>query len=405
MPFGEERGKPRQLGYLSGAPRVSTRPDSSASGPRAHVLGVIKGFRALGWQVKPYIFGDIIPRRLRAEEVDVWMAQGYLQRLVSDVARFGMGIANAGVAPLVVGRVDWAYERFASFQALGYAFQIRGIPWILESNGLLFAEATEDRASIALVGVERTLELWAYRQADVLVVVSPTLKDLIASHGVDPRKIVVVPNGVDVDLFRPLPKGEGGEERKGCVIGFVGTLYRWQGLDLLIQAMAELRAEGIDLELIVVGDGLMRRPWQELSRALGLAEKVAFVGRVPWQEIPSWIARFDLGYSGQIPLSVKEMYHSPLKLYEYMAMGKPVIASAYEDARGLVGKDERGFLFEPGSLEDLKRALRKACAARDSWESMGRAARRFIEKEHSWEARVKYLVEQASAILEHRRRT
>ena len=119
----------------------------------------------------------------------------------------------------------------------------------------------------------------------------------------------------------------------GFTIGFVGSLYSWAGLDLLLEAMSELQTAGYEVSLVVVGDGEMKSTWWQQALDLGLKDRVKFIGRVPWQEVPQYIAGCDLGYSGQIQLQMGKMYLSPMKLYEYMSMGKPVIASAFEDAQ------------------------------------------------------------------------
>jgi len=387
----------KRIGYLSGAPRVSTRPEASATGPKSHVLGIIHGFEELGWEVRRFIFGDHVPLGWVKRELDVEMAASFSKRLVADAARLAFGLYNTIRAPRHVGQVDWVYERFGAFQALGLGFQRRGIPWIVETNGIFFQEAKVDRNSLALEGLERKLELWVYRRADAIVAVSEALKNALVELGIEGEKIVVVPNGVDLSRFSG---AEGGSSGGKPVIGFVGTLSQWQALDLLIEALALLKAEGREYRLLVVGDGQMRAPWEELARARGIDAE--FIGRVPWEEVPGWMALFDLAYSGQIPVSQGTMYHSPLKLYEYMAAGRPVIASSWSEARSLIGEDERGYLFEPGNLQDLVRALRKARAERALWPTKGRRARALIEREHTWKARVARIVEEVGRILEMR---
>jgi len=168
----------------------------------------------------------------------------------------------------------------------------------------------------------------------------------------------------------------------------------------LLETLAELQTENVFFNLVVVGDGPMRVAWETQAAELGLSDHVRFVGRVPWPEVPEYIAGFDLGYVGPVPLAAGVMYLSPLKLYEYAAMSKPIVAAAYSDALRLKADNVPCFLFDPGNSEDLKRTLRQAYAARNRWCSMGTLAREVMLKKHSWDVRVQQLAASVEPILE-----
>jgi len=398
----ERESKPR-IGYLSGAPRVSTRQDAESGGPRAHILGVISAFRSLGYDLQPFIVGDQVPAEV-ARRSGRAISATVMHALAADLGRLSFRVLNSSRAwRHLGGRVDWVYERFSACQALGKKFQEHGVPWILETNGPFYEEAKAERKSMVLTGLARRLELDAYRRCDVLVCVSPTLKDIVCAEAdIDRAKVVVVPNGVDTNLF-DLQRHTAKRVFKGFTVGFVGGLLAWQGLDVLLHALAELREEqGIAIHLVVVGDGLMSKAWKNLASELKLEDRVTFVGRVNGDEVPSYIAGFDLGYSGQVRLQSGSMYHSPLKIYEYMAMGKPVLASAFDDARRVIREEQTGFLFAPGNKEDLKRSLIAAYHARERLTAMGVAARAEIVAHHSWAARVSFMTEEITAILKAR---
>ena len=395
----------KRLGYLSAAPRVSTHPEAEASGPRAHVLGVMRAFQALEWEVLPFIVGDRVPPKWRGKGSEKAVSGSFLGTLAADLIRLILGTLNALKAWRELGgKVDWVYERFAALQSLGWIFQRQGVPWILETSGPFFYEAKFERKSVVLSSVARWMEIQAYRQCDVLVCVSEALKEIVVCEAkIPPEKVVLVPNGVDTEFFNPelyQPKRLFAE----FTIGFVGTLTNWQGLDLLLYALKDLQAEGITLCSIVVGDGLMLEEWRALAQNLGVSTKVAFVGRVPRYQVPEYIAGFDVGYSGQIELQMGTMYHSPLKLYEYMAMGKPVIASAFEDAQRALRQNETGFLFPAGNLAELKQTLLSAYEARERLHEMGGKARAEVLAEHSWIARVEKMIEDVDRILQVKER-
>ncbi|MFK0731119.1 MAG: glycosyltransferase family 4 protein [Gloeotrichia echinulata GP01] len=392
-----------RLGFLAAAPRISTHPDAEMSGPRSRVLGLIKGFKTLAWEVEPFIVGDRLPQKISAKGSGEAISSGFLRTLAVDFIRLALGIVNSWKSWKEIGsQVDWVYEYAATLQSLGWIFQMQGKPWILQAEALLFYEAKAERKALILDSLAKWMEITAYRKCDVLACVSETLKDiLISDFGIKPEKIVLVPNGVDIDFINP----ELHVSKRifpGFTIGFVGSLYAWAGLDLLFEALHELRAEGFDLSLVIVGDGEMKSAWEMQVQQLNLSNHVTFLGRMPWQEIPQYIAGFDVGYSGQVQLQMGKMYLSPMKLYEYMAMAKPVIASAFEDAQRLVCDGKTGFLFRPGDKNDLKRALIAAFNRMEELPEMGKNARQEIENNHSWTVRVKALVEGAEQILKNK---
>jgi len=356
------------------------------------MLGVMGGFEQLGWSIKPYIVGDRMPARVRTRAEKAMTASRW-HLVASDLIRLGMGPVVSQAAWHALGSdVDIVYERLGAFQTIGGIFKRRGIPWVLESNCLYFVESSTDRNSVALNKILRRLEIAAYRGADLVVCVSDPLRELIVQAAdINPGKVVVMPNAVDVDRLAP---DQAAPVRlfSGLTIGFVGYLIAWQGLDILLTAVSELRLSGVDMFVSIVGDGPEMEPLKSLVESLGITERVRFVGRVSPGDVPAYIAGFDLGYSGQIPLSAGEMYNSPLKLYEYMAMAKPVIASCYADARSLVEGKGTGFLFPSGDVAALVVALTQAVEQREWLNVMGMNARRLVKGEHGWSARVSQLM-------------
>ena len=381
----------RTVAYLSGAPRVSTRSDAAETGARRHVLGTISGFEQNGWRVDRRILGDRLGGGAAGTRAAGLATGSRARRLLGDVSRIGAGsVLAAGLrwAP----RPDLAYERLALLQGAGRALQRRGVPWVLETNGVLSSEAAADRDTHALVRLGRRREVAAYRDADLVVVVSDALRDeVVALSGIDVDSVVVVPNGVDVAAF-PVDPVVPAFSGRPLTLGFVGVLYPWQGLDLLVEAMALLRDEGVDLRLRVAGDGPGASGLRDLVQHLGLGDRVELCGRVHPDEVPTFLRGIDVGYSGQRPLAASAMYHSPLKLYEYVAACRPFVASAYPDAHRLAGLGGSGYTFVPGDVDDLVGALRRCAADQHRWVDSVLAARRELERTESWGARVRTLL-------------
>src|SRR5690606_32467890 len=175
--------------------------------------------------------------------------------LAADAARLLATPALRRAAVRHVGRPDVVYERLAAFSTLGPAFRRRGIPWILETNAVLHREAPAERGSLALVGLARRLEIAAYRDADLVVCVSPALRDQVVELASIPaERCLVVPNAVDPDRFDPAAVPDG-RRRDRFTVGYAGKLTDAQGVDVLLDAVASAAREVADLQVVVAGGG------------------------------------------------------------------------------------------------------------------------------------------------------
>lgn len=389
----------KRIAYLSGAPRVSTRSDVETVGPRSHVVGLINALQKLGCEVRLFIAGDLLPKSWAGTGSEKAVSSRRSGTLAADFVRLALARLNKRRAWKEVGRdVDWAYERAALFQAVGRAFQKKGIPWILETNALLFREAKGDRNSVILTQLARWLEQRAYFQADCIVCVSQTLKDVIVQDlDVDADKVLVIPNGVDTDRFDP-SKYQPRRKTDLFTIGFVGTLYSWQGVDDLLRSLAALQEQGLPIGATIVGDGQQRGALVDLTEELHLND-VEFVGLVPPGDVPNHIATFDVGFCGPNPLSATRMYNSPLKLFEYMSMAVPVVASRFEASEELIRDNENGFLYTAGNVSDLTDAIRRAYLVRDSLSNIGAVLRTEIVRSHDWVARADQMISSVERFL------
>jgi glycosyltransferase involved in cell wall biosynthesis len=345
----------------------------------------MSAFRSLGWQVLPYVYGDRVPVAwIRGSEQQ--MQSSLVKRLGSDLVRLLLRPVHQRLAwRSLGGMVDWVYERFALFQAVGLPFRRHGVPWLLEVNAPHSFVSRFEKRSL-LIPLASRLEMQAFRECDIMVVGSKLLKEiLVDNYRLDPRKLIVVPMAVDTHIFDP-QSAQARRVFEGPTIGYVGGLNSWQALDLLLRTAHDLAQEGVCWKILIVGDGPMRTELQALAESLGMREQVCFAGAVNPDEVPAWIAGVDLGYSGQLAPEVGEIYLSPLKLYEYLAMGKPVIASEFEDSLALVKSRPWGYCFRPGDQLSLAEALH-AWRSRDLG-AKRQTARRLIVPEHSWDVRL-----------------
>jgi glycosyltransferase involved in cell wall biosynthesis len=364
-----------------------------STGPRAHITGMLGGMADADCEVTSFLAGNRSPTYLTDERSDQRMVKSSLRGYVVDVARLLSNPLLGVAARRTVGKIDVLYERQATMQSLGW-YRRRSTPWVIESNGPFWYEADTERGSLKLKWLARWLEVNSYRSSDLVVCVSEALKQiLVREAGVDSRKIVVIPNAVDPSRFsyvKPAPWNQNGP----LVIGFIGYLTQWAGLDTLLTAIAQVRTEGLSVQVRIAGQGPETLQLQELSRQLGLSDSVDFLGLRAWTEIPAFLGGCHIGYSGQRRMRIGEMYHSPLKLYEYQAAGLPILASNFPDAQSLIEPTGAGWLFDGGDSDSLAIAIHSAYDQGSALASLGEAGRRNIASNHSWASRVRYLLDE-----------
>ncbi len=387
---------PVRFGYACGALRVTTDERSESTGPRAHVVGFLKGLQAVGVEPRVYLAGDNVPVATAGPGSGKLIARGQARRVAMDLTRIGLRYELRRRAWRAIGPVEVLYERQATFQDIGRTFRRRGARWIVESNGPFWYEAGHERKSLAFVRLARRLELDAYRDADLVIAVSEPLKEIIVREsGRSENDVYVLPNATDSTRFDPATTSPR-RLAPAPAIGFAGYMTQWAGLDNLIWALAALGARDRSLSAVLIGDGPHRAQLEAQAREEGVADRVCFTGNVPWAEVPSLLAGIDLAFSGQRTMSIGAMYHSPQKLYEYQAMGLPVVASNHPDASRLLADTPHGWLFEPDDRTELLRALESALDD-NTLSERGASARRALLQAHTWEIRVTQLLAELEA--------
>jgi glycosyltransferase involved in cell wall biosynthesis len=384
---------PRKVVYLSGAPRVSTKPQAAIGGARTRVLGIIQGFSQAGFVVETFIAGDHARDFVLRSDFDAKVKKNVFIRILSDLVRLAYACKNGIAVWMRFKRCPYAYEMLGLMQFLGFFLKMSGTCWILETHALLYKESFFARKATFFWRLARFIEKKCYQKADWIVTVTEETKNEVAEFsGVRRDKIVVVPNAVDRDLFHD-GAHDGRRFFSQPTIGFVGVMYEWQGLDMLLRAVHELKRENTIFKVVLVGDGPEHDRLQELAAELGLRNDVVFTGRIPPASVPRHIAGMDLCYSGQVSGTGGETSRSPIKTYEYLAMKKPVLSSDFEDARMIIRNGVNGYLFGSGVRGNLPDVLRIAFREREAWPAMGENGHRAVMAGHTWDARVKRLLE------------
>ncbi|SHJ92688.1 Glycosyltransferase involved in cell wall bisynthesis [Roseomonas rosea] len=270
---------------------------------------------------------------------------------------------------------DAIYERYNLFHLSGaLVARRRGVPLLLEVNAPL-AEERSRFGSLRLRRLARWAESFVWRRADRVLPVTEVLASHVAAAGVPEPRIAVVPNGIDLRDYPAAasPARTAGEGRP-LVLGFVGFVRDWHGLDAVLRAFAA-RQGGPPLSLLIAGQGPARAGLEALAAELGIADRVRFTGLAPREEVPRLIGGFDIALQ---PAAVP--YASPLKIFEYMAAGRAIVAPDQPNLREVLAHERTALLFDPERPGALWGAVERLAADPALRESLGTAARAEVER-------------------------
>jgi len=291
------------------------------------------------------------------------------------------------------GPFSFIYERHSlwSFAAMEYA-RASGTPGLLEVNAPLVDEQAEHRGLVDRAGAERATER-ALSAATVLVAVSDEVAEYLASSATARGKVHVVPNGVNPERFPPdlkpsLPAAPG-----TFTVGFAGSMKPWHGLGTLLEAFAQLHERNPESRLLLVGDGAGREPLAAEASSRGLGAAVHFTGAVAPGDVPGLLASMDVGVA-PYPNSAN-FYFSPLKVYEYMAAARPVVASRVGQLEKLIEPEVTGLLVPPGDVTALTAGLERIQREPELGLQLGQAARAKVLRNHTWDGAVRRILELA----------
>jgi len=310
------------------------------------------------------------------------------------------------VADECAGRLlpSFIYERYSLWGTAGQRLARKySIPLVLEVNSPLAYEDEKYRGGSGFPSLARWAERRIWRGADLLIGVSKALLTHFEKAGVEPGHAQILPNAVDTSLFRAEPEDVPLRSQlnlKGrFVVGFVGSFKAWHGVDFLVNTFAGLLRENAACHLLLVGDGPMRPMLEEEIRRLGVQQAVALVGNVPHEEVPRYLALMDVAVAPYPPL--EDFYFSPLKLYEYMAGCRAVVASRIGQVAEVVADGLTGLLYEPGDKEALIGCLRRLRADENLRRALGQNAQAACSK-NSWRQNAERVVGWVELLLKHK---
>jgi glycosyltransferase involved in cell wall biosynthesis len=275
------------------------------------------------------------------------------------------------------------------------------LPLVLEINAPALDATTYNTEYLHLPYIPGALERWRLEAADAATVVSSSLRSyLVERYHLLPAKLTVVPNGADVNRFRPdvAPAFLGWpNDAHGPVVGFVGSFQEFHGVDILARMIDRVARQRPGVRFLLVGDGERA---DTVRRTIGhLGDRVLFTGRVPHERIPALVNAFDIGV-----LPETAFYCCPLKVVEWMAAGRAIVAPGYGSLTDLIQDEAEGLLFPPRDEDALLAAVLRLVDDAGRRRTLGAAARRRAETSLTWRENARRVIETCRAAAERHAR-
>jgi glycosyltransferase involved in cell wall biosynthesis len=373
----------------------------SKDGQFVHISELIHALRKLGHEV-------LVVAPAAMEHAEFGSDAGAVALLKRFVPRFAYELMELGYSLLAYRRLkravlafrpDCLYERYNLFLPAGVWIRRKfRLPMLLEVNAPIFEERAK-YDGISLEGLAAWSQRYVWRGADVVLPVTRVLADMVQAAGVPDERIAVIPNGIDPDRFGniSLPVEVAKSKlglRDRLVLGFTGFVREWHGLERVVDLVAD-RAGGPRLHLLVVGDGPARESLQARARERGIVDRLTVTGVIDRDRVSDYVAAFDVALQ---PAVVP--YASPLKLFEYLGMGRAIVAPATPNIREILADGENAVLFDPEEADGMLRAIDRICADGELRRRVADGAKSTIaRKKLTWDGNARRVVELFEGLL------
>jgi len=374
------------------------------SGYTFRTLSILKEQRALGWETSHLTSPKQGVCNANEENIDGWhffrthhvttqMAKlpllnqvsiiNSLTRRLNDVAR--------NVKPDILHAHSPALNAIAALR-VGRSL---GIPVVYEVRAF-WEDAAVDHGTSKEHGLRyrltRALETYAFKRVNAITTICEGLRNDIVMRGISAQKITVIPNAVDIEKFSLENTPDNVLKQQldltgYRIIGFIGSFYAYEGLDLLLTALPRILDQTPDVRVLLVGGGPQEEALKQQSRQLGIADKIVFTGRVPHSEVNRYYDLVDVLVYPRHSMRLTELV-TPLKPLEAMAQGRLFVASNVGGHRELIRDGETGMLFKAESPLDLASKVLDLLNTPERWPAMKAAGRRFVETERNWKVSV-----------------
>lgn len=373
----------------------------SKDGQNVHIEELIAALRRRGHEVvvaAPPVMADTA---FGADAGFIGTLKSHLPKAFYELLEFGYGIVayRRLKAAVKQHKPDVLYERYNLFLLSGVRLARRyRLPFLLEVNAPILQERRKfDGLSL------QTLAAWTERAAwcaaDYALPVTDCLADHLRAAGVAEERIRVIPNGINLDRFDA--DNDGGRVRGKLqltgkvILGFTGFMRDWHGLERVIDVMAAAPNRD-QLHFLVVGDGPARAALEDHAKTHGMADQLTVTGIVARDDVADYVAAFDIALQPQVV-----EYASPLKLFEYMALGRAIVAPDQRNIREVLTQGRDALLFDPANMEDFANAIRRLVSDGDLRQTLGRGAIDTIHaRGFTWDANAARVEEIFASLLD-----
>ncbi|HJQ22548.1 MAG TPA: glycosyltransferase family 4 protein [Blastocatellia bacterium] len=377
------------------------RGAAAAGGMASHVAGFAQGTLALGHRLRFITSGDVgLADKATTEVIEPSTAISATRALFELWNNLSFTVRALRAISEGQSNLDFIYQRYSRFNWTGVVLSlVTGLPLALEFNG---SEVWVARHwdPVGLLGLLKRFEQLNLRAADFIFVVSDVQRRSLIAAGVDASRIVVNPNGVDVEAFHPDCGGQvvraqlGIQER--IVVGFTGSFGPWHGAPVL--ARAATRINDARCHFLFIGDGDERTATEHVIEAAGRRDRATFTGRIAHDQVAAYLDACDILVSPHVAAADgSEFFGSPTKLFEYMAMARAVVASRLGQIAGVIVDGENGLLVEPNDAAALAQAITRLANDEALRHRLGAAARRTVTEQYTWQHNAAHVFERVTS--------
>jgi glycosyltransferase involved in cell wall biosynthesis len=358
----------------------------SRDGQAVHIEEMIAALRRRGHEIEVSAPAATTAADFGADAGLVARLKQHLPRFLYELLELAYSLAEyrRGAAAIARQRPDVIYERANLFSLAGVWLKRRnGLKLLVEVNAPL-AEERGKFGGLALPSLARWSEEKLWRSADAVLPVTQVLADMVEKAGVKRERIAVIPNGIDpahlgncdsIAVRRAL-----GLEGK-LILGFVGFVREWHRVDQVIELLADPTTPA-NAHLLLIGDGPALPELDAQARCLGIRDRVTMTGVVARDKIMDHVAAFDIALQPHVVA-----YASPLKLFEYMALGCAIVAPDTANIREILAHEDSALLFASGDGASFRGALKRLIADPDLRKRLGASARATIDtRDLTWDA-------------------